>query len=457
MADEQEATAALSCCVRGCKKGEIHLLEKCFQCTRYLHMDCCEESIILKNKLAPATDPEGNKVVVCTKKCWNALQRSTSGGLRFCWTRDGKNGVDDPNTSEAILLNWMTEGDNYIKYRGFKDGGKRKIDKNKEIAALINAAGVIKTRDHQSVKKKISFIEKQMRSALDWESTSTGAGLMESSLAKDRKNFHDTLLERCPHFVLLEPIFRDRVSGHPRFTGFNIFNAAGAVPVRGRAEEEEAESLTETEDNIPEDNEENMSMESGNELQAASSVARMPIGLVSVNSPTTRLDSMVLHGNRTEESESDVSRSTQRSVAGTTSSRKKRSALEGFNILEQYQQQQSSMKDRQMKLKQEENTIKRLKIEEQKRVSEELRKLKEEENNIRKMEFEDRKLERSMDRERKEIHLKNERMEYRVNLFKKYKDLRSQDSSYAEIANLFSEMIEFFPCEEKAKFKSSPN
>jgi len=41
--------------------------------------------------------------IVCTKACYNKLANPP----RFNWTNDGKNGPDDPQSSERILLDWL--------------------------------------------------------------------------------------------------------------------------------------------------------------------------------------------------------------------------------------------------------------------------------------------------------------------------------------------------------------
>ena len=61
--------------------------------------------------------------VVYTMACYNRLILVT----KLTWTNDGKDGKDDPNTSEAILLQWMlTEGNYAMKWRGKMNGGVTK-------------------------------------------------------------------------------------------------------------------------------------------------------------------------------------------------------------------------------------------------------------------------------------------------------------------------------------------
>lgn len=149
-------------------------------------------------------------------------------GLRLLWGTDGKNGKDDPRNLASILLDQMTEVENYSKYRGYKNGSTGKIEICKKLAEMMNHAGVVITRPTDDVQKKIETIKTQMRRTFDWENN-TGAGLMESGSEKDKKSFHDELISRCEYFDLLEPIFSDRVGSAPSFTSATIFNKGGAI------------------------------------------------------------------------------------------------------------------------------------------------------------------------------------------------------------------------------------
>jgi hypothetical protein len=44
------------------------------------------------------------------------------------WNNDGANGQGDPNTSEKILLDWLTDEGNYSKYRGKNNNGIKKFN-----------------------------------------------------------------------------------------------------------------------------------------------------------------------------------------------------------------------------------------------------------------------------------------------------------------------------------------
>lgn len=79
---------------------------------------------------------------------------------RILCNRDGKEGQDDPRTSEAVLFKWFTEGNNYVRYHG-SPAGHRLVTCHKiaDIADIINSTGVVTTRTGLDVKKRIHHID----------------------------------------------------------------------------------------------------------------------------------------------------------------------------------------------------------------------------------------------------------------------------------------------------------
>ena len=51
-------------------------------------------------------------IVVCAKKHCDSVKKKIAtasqdnSNVNVAWNKDGKNGLDDPNTSESIILDW---------------------------------------------------------------------------------------------------------------------------------------------------------------------------------------------------------------------------------------------------------------------------------------------------------------------------------------------------------------
>jgi hypothetical protein len=172
-----------------------------------MHLVCCQKFVFGVHSLQPLISPvPGSHAIACTKKCYFKVaknQNMTSStrtvpthlavsnntvpthlaipdNTRLPWNTDGQNGPQDPNHSEAILIDWLTTPGNYEKYRGSGNGGRRKIHFATMISSKIKDAGVRKPRTPKDVQNKIEYVEKCFRSAHDWAHTETGEGLRES-------------------------------------------------------------------------------------------------------------------------------------------------------------------------------------------------------------------------------------------------------------------------------------
>jgi hypothetical protein len=148
-----------SCSERSClgkrRKGKATPSDETLQlcsalgCSRSIHTSCYQEKVLKKHKLDPLTidqsDGSTKELVVCTKKCYNIAKKDFTErtGVNLPWASDGKDGPNDPNNSERILVDWLMKEGNYSMFRGGKDcGGTRKKDYAKQIADKINAAKV---------------------------------------------------------------------------------------------------------------------------------------------------------------------------------------------------------------------------------------------------------------------------------------------------------------------------
>ena len=152
------------------------------------------------------------------------LAASVPDNSRIPWNRDGKNGPQDPNHSEAILIDWITTPGNYDRYRGTGNNGLKKIQFAAMIAAKIKDAGVRKSRTPKDVQNKIEYVEKCFRCAHDWSHTETGAGLREN----DSGTYEEALLRKCPWYFDIREIFEDRANARPFHTTDDMFQEASS-------------------------------------------------------------------------------------------------------------------------------------------------------------------------------------------------------------------------------------
>lgn len=136
------------------------------------------------------------------------------GTNRLLWTKDGKNGPDDPTTSMSILLKWLTTEGNYNKYRGGSGSlGKGKMYWCNILSQEIKQAGVRTIRTPKAIKNKISNIEDMFKEAHDW-AHQTGAGVKED----DPRQFNDYVKKKCPYYFDLLEVMQDRATARPQFT-----------------------------------------------------------------------------------------------------------------------------------------------------------------------------------------------------------------------------------------------
>ena len=149
-------------------------------------------------------------MVACTKKCYERAKAGPS--RRLPWSSDGKDGDNDLNNSERILLDWLLEPGNYNKFRGKGNSGTTKQQYCQQIAEKMNAAGVRVKRDFKQVLSKIHHMESSFRKAHTFANTETGQGLKEG----DPGSFKEKVEGICPHYDDLYDIMADRSNTKPR-------------------------------------------------------------------------------------------------------------------------------------------------------------------------------------------------------------------------------------------------
>jgi hypothetical protein len=190
-------------------------------CRNWVHIPCYEKYVLNKDpnkpraRLIPENGPEQYTCKIgCYTSCSNRLATLT----RFSWTNDSKNGPEDhAGSSEGLLIEWMTTGNNYSRYRGNRKDGKSKNRLHDQIADLLNEKGVLVKRTSKSVANKIGYIERNFRIAHDWAGA-TGVGVQENDPAK----FEEVVKSKCQYYYDLLDVMKDRASGRPPYTNYDI-------------------------------------------------------------------------------------------------------------------------------------------------------------------------------------------------------------------------------------------
>ena len=115
---------AYRCKIQGCKVTEEKpkLRCACGECNRVGHSECYIHQIldgtVKRNHFVHGVDVSIGPLdrIACSVKCYRKCYQKYFVDIQsrnVCWKKDGKEGPNDPNNSEAILLQWLTEPGNY--------------------------------------------------------------------------------------------------------------------------------------------------------------------------------------------------------------------------------------------------------------------------------------------------------------------------------------------------------
>jgi hypothetical protein len=148
------------------------------------------------------------------------------------WSQDGRDGRDDANNSERILINWLATPGNWAVYRVAKADGKlalrtatSKMQHCQHLSALIREAGCRVERTPKKIRCKIEYLEKQFWRAHEWVESEAGRQLLQSNEAK----YHARLRRKCPHYDALKDVMVEAAASDAAAGGTAA--AAGAVAV----------------------------------------------------------------------------------------------------------------------------------------------------------------------------------------------------------------------------------
>jgi hypothetical protein len=139
---------------------------------------------------------------------------ATAAPRRIRWDTDGPN---DTVSSMSILIGWLSDENNYARWKGEDSNGATKTVLCTEISCAIAAAGVLIERTGKDVHMKINAVEQGFRSASDWLEH-TGQGIT------CEKNIKEAVLNYCPYFYELQDVMLSRASTRPLLTNYDSGN-----------------------------------------------------------------------------------------------------------------------------------------------------------------------------------------------------------------------------------------
>jgi hypothetical protein len=211
------------CSVRNCKVQNAEKIQcSGADCRRFAHMICYQGSILMKDSNQRPL-PAG--CVACCKRCNERANKVILGEEEEMnkrkWESDGKNGANDPHTSMKILLDWWLEEGNYSKFCGKNNEGVKKTQFAARLANKMTAE-TMSTRSAKQVLSKIGHLEKAWRSAHNFATSETGAGILETD---GEQTFKEIVLSKCPYYYELLDIMADRASSNPKCTSYDVLSS----------------------------------------------------------------------------------------------------------------------------------------------------------------------------------------------------------------------------------------
>ena len=133
---------------------------------------------------------------------------------KIAWNNDEKDGDDDPNNLDNLLIKWVTTEGNYSRFHNGKTGtgASRKKDVCNQIADMINHSSMRKIHTGKQVQSKVEHLEKSFQEVYKFSFTETGQGLMEQS----KGTFREAVLKICSHYFDLFYVMKDHSSSKPQ-------------------------------------------------------------------------------------------------------------------------------------------------------------------------------------------------------------------------------------------------
>ncbi|KNZ58910.1 uncharacterized protein VP01_1835g2 [Puccinia sorghi] len=129
---------------------------------------------------------------------WASLRHQTKGNIQEKGRGMGPR-RDGGRSSIKVVLDWISEGTNYLRWRGDVENGKTKKSLCSEVLQLMIYNG-INHCDVRGITQKINDLQSSYNTASNWKSN-TRAGILENNTINGVKTVKGVLQTRSMHFV----------------------------------------------------------------------------------------------------------------------------------------------------------------------------------------------------------------------------------------------------------------
>ena len=203
-------------------------------CDRVFHSFCCSQGVLIKNNLDHFDEDNAEHPflkIACKKGCYKkALRHQANMSVdpedrNIPCNRDGREGRQDPNNSENIIIAWLRHPGNYNKFRS-PPSGQTRVVVCEDVWKKIHAANTLKVRNAPSVLMKIQYMESSFRDAHDWVNN-TGVGVRERD---GQVTFEDAVKKRFVYYYDSVDAMSERSSSRPTSTTDKIYRMMLPLP-----------------------------------------------------------------------------------------------------------------------------------------------------------------------------------------------------------------------------------
>ncbi|OAV88932.1 hypothetical protein PTTG_28862 [Puccinia triticina 1-1 BBBD Race 1] len=149
------------------------------------------------------------------------------------WEKDTVDGF----SSIRILLDWLREDGNYVRWQGNKKKGLNKEALASEVVAIMKERG-IDHRNNKDIQTKIQELQENYCKASNWLNN-TGSGVLDEDIANGTNNVRAAVLKISKYHYELDEVMGDRTCTKPEAL---VDSTKGLVPDLLGSDQDEEET-----------------------------------------------------------------------------------------------------------------------------------------------------------------------------------------------------------------------